>query len=425
VTNDRNANSKIRILLSEGSSTNVREMITALGLQGYTMDICDPNPMCLGRFSRYIRKVYRCPTSGSDPVGYLKFIINLLKQQTYDVLFPANEQAYLFAWAKAYLTPLVGLAIADFSAFNRLQTKSAFMQFLDEIHLPHPPTRIAHTWSEIERTAELFTPSFYLKTAYGTASTGVWCIKHKAELPEVKAQLDKHGLLNGQTEFLIQAAAAGNFEQAHSIFDQGRLIALHCTRRLSEGAGGGAIVKMGVNRPVVRAHFEKMGRVLAWHGSLSTDYFWDEQNEQPSYIDANPRITEPMNAVVNGINLADLQVQLSLGREIQPVAPVHTAFKSHNTIQALMGAASNRHSRRDVLQEMYRVMFQKNVYKGSLEGMTPVRQDIPSLLPLTLILASLLFNPYSGQKLAQKTIANYSLGATIPKLFAMEPESLV
>jgi len=73
---------------------------------------------------------------------------------------------------------------------------------------------------------------------------------------------------------------------------------------------------MGVDRPVVRQHFEKIGQALAWHGSLSIDYFWDERTGQPSYIDANPRITEPMNAVVNGINLADLQVQLSLGREI-------------------------------------------------------------------------------------------------------------
>src|SRR5208283_4512433 len=98
--------------------------------------------------------------------------------------------------------------------------------------------------------------------------------------------------------------------------------------------------------------------------------------------DANPRITEPMNAVVNGINLADLQVQLSLGREISPLPPVHTALKSHNAIQAIMGATRRHHSRLDVLREMYRVAFKKGVYKDSLEGMTPILRDIPSILPL-------------------------------------------
>ena len=425
MTNHKDTNSKIRILLSEGSSTNVREMITALGPLGYTLDICDPNPMCMGRFSRYIHKVYRCPTSGSDPVGYLKFIIHLLKQPTYDVLFPANEQAYLFAWAKDYLTPLVGLAVADFSAFNRLQTKSAFMQFLDELSLPHPATQFAHTWLEIEQAAGLFTTPFYIKTSYGTASTGVWCIKQRTVLPEVKMQLDRQRLLDGQTEFLIQAAASGDFEQSHAIFDHGHLLALHCTRRLLEGAGGGAVVKIGVNRPVIRQHFEKIGQVLDWHGSLSIDYFWDGKTGQPSYIDANPRITEPMNAFVNGINLADLQVQLSLGREISPLPPVHTALKSHNAIQAMLGAAGCCHSRLDVLREIYRVAFKKGVYKESQEGMTPILQDIPSILPLADVAMNLLLNPWSEQHLAVKAIADYSLGLAIPRLSAMEPEGLI
>jgi predicted ATP-grasp superfamily ATP-dependent carboligase len=419
MSKSKNANSKIRILLSEGSSTNVREMISALGPLGFSLDICDPNPFCMGRFSRYIHKVYRCPTSGSDPLGYLKFVVDLLKRQTYEVLFPANEQAYLFAWAKNQLTPLVGLAVADFSAFKRLQTKAAFMQFLDELQLPHPATHLARTWSEIEQAARFFTAPFYLKTSYGTASTGVWRIEQKQYLPALKTQLERLGLLDGQTEFLVQAAAAGRFEQSHSIFDHGRLLALHCTRRLLEGAQGGAVLKTGVERPLVRQHFEQMGRALCWHGSLSIDYFWDEASGQPAYIDANPRITEPMNAVVNGLNLADMQVQLSLGRQIQPQLAQWTGLKSHNAMQAILGAAGRRHSRLDVLRDMWQVLLKKGIYRGSREGMTPVGQDFPSILPLSLVLTSLLLNPASEHSLALKTISNYSLGSAIPKLSAL------
>jgi glutathione synthase/RimK-type ligase-like ATP-grasp enzyme len=421
----QNSNSKIRILLSEGSSTNVREMITALGPLGYTLDICDPNPFCLGRFSRYINKIYRCPISGIDPVGYLKFVIQLLKVQHYDVLFPANEQAYLFAWAKDYLTPLVGLAVADFSAFKRLQTKSAFIQFLDEIHLPHPVTQIAHTWPEIEQAGTFFTMPYFIKTSFGTASTGVWCIKQKEDLSLVNSKLDEQRLIDGQTEFLIQEVAPGNFEQSHAIFDHGLLIALHCTRRLLEGAQGGAVVKIGVKRPLVQQHFEKIGRTLDWHGSLSIDYFWNEQTGQPSYIDANPRITEPMNAVVNGINLADLQVQLSLGKEISTPSPIYPPVKSQSAIQSLLGAASWRYSRRDVLHEMIRVLFKKGIYRSCHEGMTPVLQDFPSILPIIFILINLLWDPKKEKSLALNTIANYSLGSAITWLSVKKPKDVI
>jgi hypothetical protein len=182
---------------------------------------------------------------------------------------------------------------------------------------------------------------------------------------------------------------------------------------------------MGVNRPVVRQHFEKIGHYLAWHGSLSIDYFWDGQTEQPSYIDANPRITEPMNTVVNGINLADLQVQLSLGREISPLPAVQSALKSHSTIQALLGAAGRRYSRLDVLREIYRVTCKRGIYKDSREGMTPILQDMPSILTLAVVFTSLLLRPRNVERLVTKTIAYYSLGPAIPRLLAMEPEGLI
>ena len=67
-------------------------------------------------------------------------------------------------------------------------------------------------------------------------------------------------------------------------------------------------------------HFERLGKAIEWHAGLSIDYFWNEATGRPSYIDANPRITEPMNAVVNGLNVADMQVRLSLGERTPPRA---------------------------------------------------------------------------------------------------------
>jgi len=420
-----NHHSNIRVLLSEGSSTNVREMISALGPLGYRLDLCDPNPLCMGRFSRYIHKVYRCPVSGRDPVGYLKFVIALLERENYDVLFPANEQAYLFAWAKQVLTPLAGLAIADFLAFNRLQTKVAFMQLLDELNLPHPASRVAQGWAEIAQAVDSFSMPVYVKTSYGTASTGVWRIERATDLAELHEKLDRQGLLEANTEFLIQAAAPGDFEQSHAIFEHGRLLAFHCTRRLIEGANGGPVLKIGVDRPLVRQHIEAIGQSLAWHGSLSIDYFWDERTGQPAYIDANPRITEPMNALVNGINLADLQVQLSLGKKIKPIPSAQTFRKSHNLIQAMLGAAGRSRSWTGILGEVAQVVFRKGIYRGSQEGMTPVRQDPPAILPILNTLAILLFKPQSKQHLVTKTISDYSLGNAIPMLSRMEPQAFL
>jgi hypothetical protein len=322
-----------------------------------------------------------------------------------------------------YLTPIVGLAVSDFSAFKHLQTKSAFMRWLDGIGLPHPRTLYGRTWKEILEAAGHFDKTCYIKTDYGTASSGVWSIGGDKDLNALKVILDDRKILDGQ-EFLIQEVSQGVFEQLHSIFDHGRLLALHCTRRLKEGLRGGAVIKTGVERPLVRRHLEKLGASLGWHGSLSIDYFFNEANGRVYYIDANPRITEPMNAAVNGINLSDIQIRLSSGGSIR--AETGTIVnKSHSAIQAMLGAAGRRFSRFDVLRELFLAAAGRGIYKNSREGVTPVAKDFPSIVPLSVVFFRLLCFPKSGQDIAKFTIDNYSLGPAIPRISGMKPEDFI
>src|SRR5713101_6616368 len=93
----------LRVLLSEGSSTSAREAITILGLSGHHIEVCDPSPWCLARYSRFVRKFHRCPGLRSDPAGYLAFVEQLLLGGQFDVLLPTPEQGFLFARARQRL----------------------------------------------------------------------------------------------------------------------------------------------------------------------------------------------------------------------------------------------------------------------------------------------------------------------------------
>src|SRR6185503_19730681 len=81
---------RLRILLSEGSSTSAREAITALGLAGHDIEISDPDPFCLGRFSRFVKRFHRCPPLGSDPEGYLAHVLDRVAGGRFDVLLPIH-----------------------------------------------------------------------------------------------------------------------------------------------------------------------------------------------------------------------------------------------------------------------------------------------------------------------------------------------
>src|SRR5262249_24697757 len=101
----------LKILLTEASSTSARQTLYALGSLGYTIDICDPDPLCLGRFPRYARAWHRCPPFGTEPLSYLHFLMDLLKRGRYDILFPVHDQLYLLARFANVLQRYVAVAL--------------------------------------------------------------------------------------------------------------------------------------------------------------------------------------------------------------------------------------------------------------------------------------------------------------------------
>src|SRR6202051_1551596 len=121
---------KPKILLSEGSSLSSREAISALGLAGHRVELVSNDPMCLGRFSRFVSRVHRAPASGADPDGYLAAVIEVVKTSRIDALLPVREQAYLFAAAPGNLPAGLGIALADFEAFEQVQSKGGLAELL-------------------------------------------------------------------------------------------------------------------------------------------------------------------------------------------------------------------------------------------------------------------------------------------------------
>jgi hypothetical protein len=401
--------SALRVLLSEGSSLSARETLSALGPLGYRVDVCDPNPLCIGRFSRFVRAFHRCPSAGRDPRAYLQFVLDLLSRERYDVLLPVHEQAFLFARYRQMLPSTTGVALADFPAFLRVQSKTAFAALLDELGLPQPRTRIAYTRADLVRLVQTF-PCF-LKAAYGTAGRTVWRVDSREAFGQVLPMLDQQGLPDERSGMAVQEAMPGVLCQAQAVFEHGRLLAVHCTRQRAEGPGGSQSARLSVDHPPVQTHVARLGEHLHWHGPLALDYLFDEATSTPAYIEANPRLVEPMNAAASGLNLADMVVRMSLGETYPSWPPLvgHAGVRTHSLMPTLLGVAERDGSRLAVLRGIGDACLGRGAFEGSCEVATPVRQDAPSLVPLSAVIVQLLLDPASNRRIATRAISDYSL----------------
>ena len=243
------------------------------------MEVCDPSPVCLGRFSRFVSKFHRCPGLRDDPAGYLSFVEKLLAERAFDVLLPVHEQGFAFARTKARFETRVGLALPAFESYRIAHSKAGFSRLLDELRLPQPATRIVTSSSEL-RDAVRF--PCVVKTSIGTASRGIWFVRDEAALTMASQELGAKDAFADAV--LVQDLVAGATEKAQAVFSHGNLLGFHAYKQIAAGAGGGEAVKQSVRRPGVRADIATIGERLGWHGALlGRDIIMPEEGDHLLY----------------------------------------------------------------------------------------------------------------------------------------------
>jgi len=386
----------LRVLVSEGNSTSAREAVTILGLSGHIVEVCDPSPYALARFSRLVAKFHRCPGLRDDPAGYLGFVEKQLARR-FDVLLPIHEQGFLFARVRQRLQDQVGLALPSFVSYRTAHSKAGFSRLLDELGLPQPATQIVTSADEL-RTAARF--PCVVKTSVGTASRGIWFVRNDADLEDALQELGVKGAF--ADEVLVQDLVAGATEKAQAVFCRGKLLGFHAYRQIAAGLGGGEASKQSVSRPDVRTLLATIGEKLAWHGALSVDCVLPDDGATPLLIDCNPRLVEPMSAYLAGVDLVGLLLRISQGETPGAAAESRAGVRSHLAMQALLGCASRGATRRDIMRKCWRLASGDGPYVGSTEELTPLRLDWVSALPLAMTAMAVLAAPRLAVTLARR-----------------------
>ena len=185
-------------------------------------------------------------------------------------------------------------------------------------------------------------------------------------------------------------------------------VSWHACLRVRIGSGGGASVKSSLPIPIIQEHLIKLGGHLKWHGALSLDAILEEGN--PKYIDINPRIVEPMNALYSGVDLVEDLIEVSLGHSLSLSKPKvgSLGVESHQTVLALVGACLN--GRRAVFVEFFVILLSLEDFAHSKEELTPITGDPITLLVLLGLFILLLFHGAEGaKKMSRAAVSKYAL----------------
>jgi len=309
-----------------------------------------------------------------------------------------------------------GLATAGpgFAALAQVQDKVSAFRTLARTGVPQPPAVVAATAAEVEAAAaELTGWPLFVKMPIGTASAGVRRAGSPGELRRVAADYERLGAF-GPEGVLVQQPVIGPLAMVQAVFARGELVAFHACQRVREGAAGGSSHKLGLDLPEAREHMARLGAALGWHGALSADVIIGPDG--PRFIDINPRLVEPVNALASGVDLAGALVEVAgvparsgSCRVPQPAAA--PGARTHQLLLAVLGAA-HQGGRRDVARELVQAVLHRGEYRGSREELTPARGDPLAPLPVMAIALATLIRPDAWRRFVGGSAGAYSLTPT-------------
>ncbi|MCY7079629.1 ATP-grasp domain-containing protein [Streptococcus oralis subsp. tigurinus] len=390
---------KDRLLFLEGSSLTSRETLTVLLTEKYKVDVLSPDRFSIAAFSRLTHMLTTVDVNTS-PLTYLKQVGELLQKKNYVAILPTHEEGWLLANGKNFLSSDLPIALSEAEVFKEVAGKIAFAELADKLDLPVPE------WEYVTDLESIHLPyPYWLKADYGTAGRSVYKVTSDLDLKNlVKRQLF------GNERWMAQQDIKGQYGQVQAVFSHGKLLALHSNIKIGSGSGGSAAARLSINSAGTREHIEKIGQHLKWHGGLTLDFI--SHNHQPYYIECNPRMVEPANAYKAGVNFPKILIDLAQGKESQSgISLGKPGVKTHSLLALVIGTAERTQSRRKIWQTIREWLFKSD----SAEVLTPIRKDLPSVIPLVVIAIRLLLNPKSVKKLVAHTVDHYSVDSTTIK----------
>ena len=395
----------MKILLSDGSGLTSRQVAGELAQAGHRVEVLSPDPVCLCRFTRHVRRVHRVPAYGGDPLGWLDAALAVYRSGGFDVLFPTQEQvAVLSHSARRLESAGVRTAVPPFEAVRAVQDKVTASATLSALRIPQPPTAFLGSADELRAWRSF---PVFIKIPIGTATTGVRRVGSVAELGAVAAELEGGGFFAGGT-VIAQEPAEGPLVMVQSVFARGEMVAAHANLRVREGAGGGASHKRSVDGPAAFiTHIEALGRSLGWHGALSADAIWTGSG--PLFIDVNPRLVEPGNARRSGVDLAGAMLEVACARVPAAQPAGQPGVSTHQLLLAVLGAGADGRGRRGAVAEILAALARAGPYRGSAEELTPVQRDPLAAVPVLVATLALLIRPGLWRRLSGGAVADYAL----------------
>ena len=319
------------ILLSDGSGLTARQTATQLADGGHAVHVLSPGPICLTRFTRRVRRVRRVPASAPGPLRWLAAALRVSEGSGRMCCCPPRSRWPCWPWPGDLLGAAgVRTVVPSFAALAQVQDKISAVGTLAAAGLAQPESAVLRT-PQRRRGGTRF--PVFLKLPIGTATTGVHRVSTR---PRWRRPCRPRRTVSAPAACWPSCPRPGRWSWCRVCSPPASWSP--ATPRCGCARGGRRVEPQAQRRPARRPRRPgPAGPSLGWHGALSADAILTDDG--PRYIDINPRLVEPANALAAGVDLVGPLLELAAGAP-RPQPAGRAGVLTHQLLLAILGGGA-------------------------------------------------------------------------------------
>lgn len=315
-----------KILVTDGRSLAALAIIRSFGEKGFEVHCGDDFKNNLSSYSRYVKKRVIYPSPVSDPSDFIKYLLDLTKNEKYDMIFPVRDDTtLLLSKYKDKFQKYTNLYLADYGILKKFRDKGETIKAALNSGVPVPKTYFPEDKcvEEIKRNVKY---PILIRARISSGSRGIAYVGSLNEFDNAY-----HEIKEEYGEPIIQEYInkTGYSTACILLDDFQKEVASFSYRRVKEYpiTGGPTVVGISSEDSEAIDLSLKLLKSVGWKGVAEIEYIKD-QNGKPLLLEINPRFWMPLNlAIKAGVDFPYLMYQLTNGDNFDRITSYKTGLK--------------------------------------------------------------------------------------------------
>jgi predicted ATP-grasp superfamily ATP-dependent carboligase len=311
-----------KVLILDAGNKNGLTCIRSLGEKGFIIGGSSTTSAFRNRgfYSKYCKHEHILGEL-KDRDSYAEKLLNIVKENYYDVLIPVGLTSYLAVskYKEAFLKH-TNLVIADWDAMQIASNKDKTMEFADKLGIPIPETTVINSESDISHINKF---PVVIKSSDDAGSF----VKYANDSYELTKNYNYLKTVS-HTNIIVQEYIKGFGCGFYGVYKNGELKAHFMHKRLKEfplTGGPSAMAESYFDDELFRLG-KKLMDGLKWNGPVMVEFKYDLKDKRYKLMEVNPKLWGSLDlTIAAGVDVPKMLVDIALGNEFE--------FKGYNYVK--------------------------------------------------------------------------------------------